>query len=96
MRLGSGPQKREAIFKLNSIACAQGAGQKPIGAVAASMLTAAYHMIATGTFYQDPGADHFERGQSPARSSASSPSYKTLAMKPESNRWTHDSWPVPF
>jgi len=24
------------------------------------MLTAAYHMLGNGTFYQDPGADHFD------------------------------------
>ena len=35
--------------------------KKAVGAVAASILTAAYHMIANGTFYQDLGADHFER-----------------------------------
>ena len=32
-----------------------------IGAVAASMLTAIYHMLKTGTFYEDLGADHFQR-----------------------------------
>lgn len=41
--------------------------KKAIGAVAASMLTAAYHMIANGTFYQDLGADHFERNSKPAQ-----------------------------
>ncbi len=35
--------------------------KKAIGAVAASMLTAAYHMLKDGTFYQDLGADHFDR-----------------------------------
>ena len=30
--------------------------KKAIGAVAASMLTAAYHMLKDGTFYQDLGA----------------------------------------
>ena len=33
--------------------------RKAIGAVAASMLTAAYHMLKDGTLYQDLGADHF-------------------------------------
>jgi hypothetical protein len=32
--------------------------KKAIDAVAASMLTAVYHMLKTGTFYQDLGADH--------------------------------------
>lgn len=41
--------------------------KKAIGAVAASMLTAAYHMIANGTFYQDLGADHFERRTKPTQ-----------------------------
>ena len=36
-------------------------GKKAIGAVAASMLTAAYHMLTNGTFYNDLGADHFDR-----------------------------------
>ena len=35
--------------------------KKAIGAVAASMLTAAYHMLKDGAFYQDLGADHFHR-----------------------------------
>src|SRR5205814_9312331 len=40
--------------------------KKAVGAVAASILTAAYHMIANGTFYQDLGADHFNRRAKPA------------------------------
>jgi len=39
--------------------------KKAVGAVAASILTAAYHMIADGTLYQDLGADHFERRAKP-------------------------------
>jgi transposase len=35
--------------------------KKAIGAVAASILTAAYHMLKDGTYYQDLGADHFDR-----------------------------------
>jgi transposase len=35
--------------------------KKAIGAVAASILTAAYHMLADGTFYHDLGPDHFDR-----------------------------------
>ena len=35
--------------------------KKAIGAVAASMLTAIYHMLKDGTLYQDLGADHFDR-----------------------------------
>ena len=35
--------------------------KKAICAVAASILTAAYHMLKDGTFYHDLGADHFHR-----------------------------------
>lgn len=34
--------------------------KKAIGAVAASMLTAAYHMLKDGTFYEDLGPQHFD------------------------------------
>ena len=34
--------------------------KKAIGAVAASILTAAYHMLKDGTFYKDLGPGHFE------------------------------------
>ena len=35
--------------------------EKAICAVAASMLTAIYHMLKGGTEHQDLGADHFDR-----------------------------------
>ena len=35
--------------------------KKAIGAVAASILTAAYHMLKNGTLYHDLGPDHFDR-----------------------------------
>ena len=35
--------------------------KKAIGAVAASILTAIYHMLTNGTLYEDLGADHFDR-----------------------------------
>jgi len=35
--------------------------KKAIGAVAASILTAAYHMLTDGTLYHDLGPDHFDR-----------------------------------
>jgi len=35
--------------------------KKAIGAVAASILTAAYHMLQTGTLYHDLGPDHFDK-----------------------------------
>lgn len=40
--------------------------KKAIGAVAASMLTAIWHMIKDGTFYQDLGPDHFTRRSKPS------------------------------
>jgi transposase len=54
----------EALF--HRLRARRGA-KKAIGAVAASMLTAAYHMIATGTTYKDLGADHFERRIKPGQ-----------------------------
>ncbi len=44
---------------------ARSGAKKAVGAVAASILTAAYHMIANGTFYHDLGPDHFERRAKP-------------------------------
>jgi transposase len=35
--------------------------KKAIGAVAASILTAIYHMLTDGTLYQDPGGDYFDK-----------------------------------
>ena len=35
--------------------------KKAVCAVAASILTAAYHMLKDGTFYEDLGAAHFDR-----------------------------------
>ena len=43
--------------------------KKAICAVAASILTAAYHMLRDGTFYQDLGADHFRRAAPEAQAS---------------------------
>ena len=46
---------------------AKSGAKKAVGAVAASILTSAYHMIKNGTFYEDLGADHFERRAKPAQ-----------------------------
>jgi hypothetical protein len=56
MRLG----RRTQEGKFHRLRATRGA-KKAIGAVAASILTAAYHMLKDGTFYQDLGADHFDR-----------------------------------
>jgi transposase len=37
--------------------------KKAAGAVAASILTAAYHMLQRGVFYQDLGPEHFKRSK---------------------------------
>ena len=41
--------------------------KKAIGAVAASILTAIFHMLKNGTRYQDLGPDHFDRRAKPAQ-----------------------------
>ncbi len=41
--------------------------KKAICAVAASILTAAYHMLRDGTFYRDLGPDHFQRASPKAQ-----------------------------
>jgi hypothetical protein len=41
--------------------------KKALCAVAASMLTAIYHMLADGIGYQDLGADHFDHRSAEAR-----------------------------
>ena len=40
---------------------ARGGAKKAICAVAASMLTAIYHMLTNGVQHQDLGANHFDR-----------------------------------
>jgi hypothetical protein len=50
-----------AISRRSSIACAPDTPKKAIGALAASILTAAYHMLEHGTLYHDLGPDHFDR-----------------------------------
>jgi len=64
--------------------------KKAVGAVAASILTAAYHRIANGVFYEDLGADHFDRRAKPNRSNASSPKSKASAITLTLSRWPRD------
>jgi transposase len=55
--------------------------KKAIGAVAASMLTAVYHMLKSDTFYEELGADHFQRRPSTThRSSFWCESYQAWAI----------------
>jgi hypothetical protein len=66
-----GPKtKKEAITKLNTCGSAAAAGpQKPSAPVAASILTAIFHMLKNETVYQVLGADHlppFQEHTNPA------------------------------
>jgi hypothetical protein len=60
MRLGRNPLSPGSIPRLRS-------HSGPTCAVAASILTAIYHMLKNGTRYLDLGADHFERRSKQAR-----------------------------
>jgi transposase len=55
-------RKKDSYYKaqFNRLRGRHGA-KKAICAVAASMLTAIYHMLKDGTMYQDLGCDHFKR-----------------------------------
>jgi Transposase IS116/IS110/IS902 family len=55
--------------------------KKAICAVAASMLTAIYHMLKDGTHHQDLGADHFDRRSSEAKSQASRGSTRQAGLR---------------
>jgi transposase len=57
--------------------------KKAICAVAASMLTAAYHMLKDGTFYEDPGAEHFDQRTTQAKASSLVAKLKNLGYKVE-------------
>jgi transposase len=59
----------EANIKLSSVIADIRGPKKAAVAVAASILTTAYHMLADGTCYQDLGADHFAR-RNPSRAAA--------------------------
>ena len=55
-------RKKDSYYKaqFNRLRGRHGA-KKAICAVAASMLTAIYHMLKNGTEHEDLGADHFDR-----------------------------------
>jgi transposase len=60
-------RKRNSYFQAQLIRLKARCGaKKAVIAVAASILTTAYHMLADGTCYQDLGPDHFAR-RDPAR-----------------------------
>jgi hypothetical protein len=62
MCLGRRPQKKGGYrqAQIHRLRSRRGI-KKAIGAVAASILTAAYHMLAHGILYQDIGPDHLDR-----------------------------------
>jgi hypothetical protein len=60
MRLGRGPQASNLNVPFQRLRHRRGP-KKAICAVAAAILTAAYHMLRDGTFYRDLGPDHYQR-----------------------------------
>ena len=63
-------RKKNSYFQVQFLRLKARCGPKKAAvAVAASILTTAYHMLADGTCYQDLGADHFAR-RDPARAAA--------------------------
>ena len=61
MRLGGQPQEGQLLQAQFHRLRARADRKKAICAVAASILTAVYHMLSDGTDYQDLGPDHFDR-----------------------------------
>jgi transposase len=58
----SAARKKDTYFRAQFLRLKSRRGpKKAVIAVAASMLTAAYHMLKTDTDYRDLGADHFDR-----------------------------------
>ena len=63
-------RKKNSYFEAQFLRLKARRGPKKAAvAVAASMLTTVYHMLADGTYYQDLGPDHFAR-RNPARAAA--------------------------
>jgi hypothetical protein len=58
----SAARKKDSYFRAQFLRLKSRRGpKKAVLAVAASMLTAAYHMLRDGADYRDLGADHFDR-----------------------------------
>ena len=62
--------------------------KKAICAVAASILTAAYHMLQDGTFYRDLGPNHFQTASPKARAQRLVSRSRGLASRAQSRRLT--------
>src|SRR3954453_1713689 len=69
MRLGRHPQKGSYLQAQFQRLRHRRGPKKAVCAVAASILTAAYHMLRDGTFYQDLGPDHLRRATPEAQAS---------------------------
>ena len=65
---GNRAQEGQLLRGAIQTARSQRGPRKAICAVAASMLTAIYHMLKDGTHHQDIGAAHFDRRSSEAKS----------------------------
>ena len=78
----SSPATKDSYYKaqFNRLRSRRGP-KKAICAVAASMLTAIYHMLKDGTFHQDLGADHFDRRSTEVKAKRLARSSQSLATK---------------
>jgi hypothetical protein len=64
-------RKKNSYFQVQFLRLKARCGPKKAAvAVAAALLTTAYHMLADGTFYQDLGPNHFTRPSRPVQPSA--------------------------
>jgi len=70
--------------------------KKAICAVAASILTAAYHMLKDGTLYHDLGPTTSITAPRPCKPGVSSPAYNGSAMRFRSLPWQRDRRLVSF
>ncbi len=96
MRLGRHRKKGSYLqAQFHRLRARRGA-KKAIAAVAASILTAIFHMLTNGTLYQDLGADHFDDRGKTAKPNGSSQSSRTLATPSKSHRSQHDRDPFSF
>jgi len=76
-------RKKDSYYKPQFFRLAKQAwtGRKPSCAVAASILTAIYHILKNGTEHHDLGADHFNRRSTEGKPSAWLPSSQDLASR---------------
>ena len=74
-------RKKNSYFEAQFLRLKARCGPKRAAvAVAGSILTTAYHMLADGTCYQDLGADHFAR-RNPAVPQPSSPTASAISIR---------------